>query len=147
MLVHRLPIIALFRLSYALLASYDVLRAPYLRFLLRLALTRIRFFRRVCDIGEQRAIVHTVRGSLLLLLTWLASVVLGLMLLQSHAILLLRLLALAVLCSRVWLYVVRRVLFADSLALPLKVFVDHHQLGLVSKVGEELDSLGHCNQH
>ena len=146
MLVHRLPIIALFRLRYALLAGYDVLRAPYLGFLLRLALTRIRFFRRVCDVGEQRAIVDTVRGSLLLLLTRLATVVLGRHLLQqSHAILLFRQLALTVLCSRVWLYVVRRVLFADSLALPLKVFVDHHQLGLVSKVGEELYSLGHCN--
>ena len=146
--MYRLPIIALVRLSYALLrTSYDVLRAPYLGFLWRLALTRIRFFRRVRDIGEQRAIVDAVRRSLLLLLARLASVVLGLMLLQSHAVLLVRLLALAVLCSRVWLYVVRRVLFAHSLALPLKVFVDHHQLGLVSEVGEELYSLGHCNQH
>ena len=91
MLVHRLPIIALFRLRYALLAGYDVLRAPYLGFLLRLALTRIRFFRRVCDVGEQRAIVDTVRGSLLLLLTRLASVVLRRHLLQqSHAVLLFR---------------------------------------------------------
>ena len=126
MLVHRLPIIALFRLSNALLSSYDVLRTPYLGFLLRLALTRICFFRRVCDIGEQRAIVDTVRRPLLLLFTWLAPVVLGLNLLQQRTVLLLRLLALTVLCSRVWLYVVRRVLFADSLALPLKVFVYHH---------------------
>ena len=50
---------------------------------------------------------------------------------------------LAALCTRVRLYEIWRILFADSLALPLVVFVNYYKFWLVSKLGEEFNPSSH----
>ena len=62
---------------------------------------------------------------MLTLFSWLVPDVLSLILRRTHAVLLLLLFTLVVLRRRVWLDVVWRILFADPLALPLEVFIDH----------------------